>query len=75
MQLMAITGSNGKTTTAALTPSYSKNMNLDVGLAGNIGDSFAKSFVAEATHPNYVVEVSSFQLDGTEKFQTTYCHY
>jgi UDP-N-acetylmuramoylalanine--D-glutamate ligase len=66
-RIVAITGSNGKTTTATLTHHILKN-ELDVALVGNIGDSFAKS-VAESTHFNYVVEVSSFQLDGTVHFK------
>ena len=65
--LVAITGSNGKTTTASLTHHILKN-EMEVGLVGNIGDSFAKS-VAENDLPNYVIEVSSFQLDGTFEFK------
>ncbi|MEM1003525.1 MAG: UDP-N-acetylmuramoyl-L-alanine--D-glutamate ligase [Bacteroidota bacterium] len=65
--LIAITGSNGKTTTATLTHHILKNQ-LEVGLVGNIGDSFAKA-VAENDLENYVIEVSSFQLDGTVDFK------
>ena len=65
--LIGITGSNGKTTTATLTHHLLKN-DLDVGLAGNIGDSFAKQ-VLEEGHENYVLEISSFQLDGIEDFK------
>lgn len=65
--LVAITGSNGKTTTASLTHHLLKG-ELSVGLAGNIGDSFAKS-VSKENLPNYVLEISSFQLDGTDKFK------
>nr|WP_232827360.1 UDP-N-acetylmuramoyl-L-alanine--D-glutamate ligase [Winogradskyella aurantiaca] len=65
--LVAITGSNGKTTTASLTHHILKN-EMEVGLVGNIGDSFAKS-VAENNLANYVIEVSSFQLDGTFEFR------
>ncbi|MBC2838983.1 UDP-N-acetylmuramoyl-L-alanine--D-glutamate ligase [Robiginitalea sp. SC105] len=61
--LIAITGSNGKTTTAMLTYHLLREGGLDVGLAGNIGDSFA-GMVARETHAYYVLEVSSFQLDG-----------
>ena len=64
--LVAITGSNGKTTTASLTHHILKN-EMEVGLVGNIGDSFAKA-VAENDLKNYVIEVSSFQLDGTSEF-------
>jgi len=64
--LIGITGSNGKTTTATLTHHLLEGT-LDVGLAGNIGDSFAKQ-VFEKNHQNYVLEISSFQLDGIEDF-------
>ncbi|AXT20898.1 UDP-N-acetylmuramoyl-L-alanine--D-glutamate ligase [Flavobacteriaceae bacterium AU392] len=66
--LIGITGSNGKTTTTALTHHILKNGNLDVGVAGNIGDSFAKQ-VHEFSFKNYVLELSSFQLDGIEAFK------
>lgn len=65
--LVAITGSNGKTTTATLTHHILKQ-ELEVGLAGNIGDSFAKQ-ILEKNYPNYVLEVSSFQLDDIEDFK------
>jgi UDP-N-acetylmuramoylalanine--D-glutamate ligase len=65
--LVAITGSNGKTTTATLTHHLLKQQ-LDVGLAGNIGDSFAKQ-ILEENHDNYVLEVSSFQLDDIIDFK------
>ena len=65
--LVAITGSNGKTTTATLTHHLLKQ-ELDVGLAGNIGDSFAKQ-ILEKDHDNYVLEVSSFQLDDIHDFK------
>ncbi len=65
--LIGITGSNGKTTTATLTHHALKN-GLDVGLAGNIGDSFAKQ-ILEEDYENYVLEISSFQLDGIENFK------
>jgi len=66
--IVAITGSNGKTTTTMLTHHLLKNGGLNVGIAGNIGDSFAKQ-VAEEPFENYVLEISSFQLDGIEKFK------
>jgi UDP-N-acetylmuramoylalanine--D-glutamate ligase len=66
--LIAITGSNGKTTTAMLTYHLLKEGGLDVGLAGNIGDSFALKVVKEPRE-YYVLEVSSFQLDGIQRFQ------
>ncbi len=65
--LVAITGSNGKTTTATLTHHLLKQQ-LNVGLAGNIGDSFAKQ-ILEKNHKNYVLEVSSFQLDDIHDFK------
>jgi len=65
--LIGITGSNGKTTTATLTHHLLKS-ELDVGLAGNIGDSFAKQ-ILEKDHKNYVLEISSFQLDGIVDFK------
>ena len=65
--LVAITGSNGKTTTASLTYHLLKQ-ELNVGLAGNIGDSFAKQ-ILEKNYSNYVLEISSFQLDDIIKFQ------
>lgn len=65
--LVAITGSNGKTTTATLTHHLLKQ-ELNVGLAGNIGDSFAKQ-ILETPYENYVLEVSSFQLDDIENFR------
>ena len=64
---IAITGTNGKTTTTSLTYHILKNAGLSVGVAGNIGDSYAKH-VAENNVENYVLEVSSFQLDGVKKF-------
>ncbi|QTE24539.1 UDP-N-acetylmuramoyl-L-alanine--D-glutamate ligase [Polaribacter cellanae] len=66
--IVGITGSNGKTTTTLLTHHILKNGGLNVGVAGNIGDSFAQQ-VAEKSYENYVLELSSFQLDGIEKFR------
>nr|WP_241910539.1 UDP-N-acetylmuramoyl-L-alanine--D-glutamate ligase [Tamlana carrageenivorans] len=65
--LVGITGSNGKTTTATLTHHLLKQ-ELNVGLAGNIGDSFAKQ-ILEDDYPNYVLEISSFQLDDIIDFR------
>lgn len=65
--VIAITGSNGKTTTAMLTHHLLVQGGLNAGLAGNIGDSFA-GMVAREQHDYYVLEVSSFQLDGIVKF-------
>ena len=65
--LVGITGSNGKTTTSLLTHHLLRD-ELNVGIAGNIGDSFAEQ-VAEGKYDNYVLELSSFQLDGIEDFK------
>jgi UDP-N-acetylmuramoylalanine--D-glutamate ligase len=67
--IVGITGSNGKTTTTLLLHHILKNGGLNVGIAGNIGDSFAQQ-VAEQSYENYVLELSSFQLDGIEKFNS-----
>jgi len=64
---ICITGSNGKTTTSMLTHHILKKAGLDVGLAGNVGHSFAKQ-VAEGDHDWYVIELSSFQLDDMYDF-------
>ncbi len=67
-QLICITGSNGKTTTTLLTHHILKNAGKNVGLAGNIGKSFAWQ-VAENNFDTYVLEISSFQLDGMFEFK------
>lgn len=61
-KLIGITGSNGKTTTTLLTYHLLKTAGLNVGLAGNIGDSFAEQVITD-TFDYYVLELSSFQLD------------
>lgn len=66
--IVGITGSNGKTTTASLTYHMLKKAGLNVGLAGNIGESFAKQ-VAQDDKDVYVLELSSFQLDGMFDFK------
>ena len=65
--IVGITGSNGKTTTTLLTHHLLKD-EINVGIAGNIGDSFAEQ-VAEGNYKNYVLELSSFQLDGIVNFK------
>lgn len=65
--IVGITGSNGKTTTASLTFELLKNGGLNVALGGNIGKSFAEQ-VSEEKYENFVLELSSFQLDGIETF-------
>lgn len=67
-KIIAITGSNGKTTTTALTFHICKEAGLDCALVGNIGYSFAKQ-VAEDPKPLYVAEISSFQLDDIKTFR------
>jgi len=66
--IIGITGSNGKTTTTMLTQHLIQSGGLNSGMAGNIGDSFAK-MVAEKKLENYVLEISSFQLDGIKDFK------
>ena len=65
--LIGVTGSNGKTTTSLLTYHILIEAGFDVGLAGNIGNSFARE-VAENDHEYYVLEISSFQLDDIHEF-------
>lgn len=67
-KIIAITGSNGKTTTTSLTYHILKEAGLDVAVGGNIGKSFAQ-MVAEEDKPYYVLEISSFQLDGITSFK------
>lgn len=65
---ICITGSNGKTTTTSLIYFMLKNAGLNVGLAGNIGQSYAYQ-VATEHFDFYVLEISSFQLDGMYDFK------
>ena len=66
-KIIGITGTNGKTTTTELTYHILKNSGLNVGIAGNIGKSFAQQ-VAENSFEIYVLELSSFQLDNIVDF-------
>ena len=66
--IIGITGSNGKTTTTMLTHHLLKSAGLNVGLGGNIGKSFAWQ-IADNKYDSYVLELSSFQLDGIENFK------
>ena len=66
--IIGITGSNGKTTTTMLTHHLLKSAGLNVGLGGNIGKSFAWQ-VADNKYDSYVLELSSFQLDGILNFK------
>ena len=65
---ICITGSNGKTTTTLLTHHILSKAGLNVGIAGNIGQSFAMQ-VAEKDHDIYVLEIGSFQLDSMFDFK------
>ena len=65
---ICITGSNGKTTTTLLIYHILQKAGLNVGLAGNVGKSFAWQ-VAEENFDVYVIELSSFQLDGMYEFK------
>lgn len=67
-KIIAITGSNGKTTTTSLIYHILKNTGFNVGLGGNIGKSFAKQ-VAEEQYDYFVLEISSFQLDDIQNFR------
>jgi len=67
-KMICITGSNGKTTTTMLVYHILKDAGLNVGLAGNVGQSLALQ-VANANCDYYVVELSSFQLDGMTEFK------
>jgi len=67
-KIIAITGSNGKTTTTALTYHICKHAGSDCAMVGNIGYSFAKQ-VAMDPKPLYVAEISSFQLDDIKTFR------
>jgi len=67
-KIVGITGSNGKTTTTSLTYHILKNAGLNVGLAGNIGKSFAYQ-VATEKFDYYVLELSSFMLDDMYQFK------
>jgi UDP-N-acetylmuramoylalanine--D-glutamate ligase len=66
-KVIAITGTNGKTTTTLLTYHLMKSAGFSVALAGNVGESLARK-VAKEHHDWYVIEISSFQLDGTTTF-------
>jgi UDP-N-acetylmuramoylalanine--D-glutamate ligase len=67
-KIIGITGSNGKTTTTAMTYHICRHGGLDCALVGNIGYSFARQ-VAVASKPWYVAEISSFQLDDVVEFK------
>ncbi len=66
--VIGITGSNGKTTVTNLIQHLLKEGGIDSAMGGNVGNSYAK-LVAEEVHDWFVLELSSFQLDGIEKFR------
>ncbi len=66
--IIGITGSNGKTTTTMLTHHILSNGKLNVAMGGNIGDSYAKQVIGD-NYEHFVLELSSFQLDGIESFK------
>ena len=66
--VIGITGSNGKTTVTNLVQHLLKEGGIDSAMGGNVGNSYAK-LVAEETHDWFVLELSSFQLDGIDKFR------
>lgn len=70
-RVVAITGTNGKTTTSLLTYHLMKEAGLQVGLAGNVGVSLAALLAAGNSYDWLVLEVSSFQLDGMPGFKPT----
>jgi UDP-N-acetylmuramoylalanine--D-glutamate ligase len=67
-KMICVTGSNGKTTTTSLIHHMMKKAGLNAGLAGNVGKSFALQ-VAEENYDYYVLELSSFQLEGMYEFK------
>ena len=67
-RIIGITGSNGKTTTTLLTHHILQKAGIDVAVGGNVGTSFA-GLVADGDHAWYVLELSSFQLDGIATFR------
>ena len=69
-KVIAISGTNGKTTTTLLTYHLLKEAGYDVGLAGNVGQSWAGQ-LANQDHDWWVIEVSSFQIDGFQQFKPT----
>lgn len=68
-KVIAITGTNGKTTTTLLTYHLLKEAGVDVGLAGNVGQSWAGQLAKSEDHAWWVLETSSFQIDGFVTFK------
>jgi UDP-N-acetylmuramoylalanine--D-glutamate ligase len=67
-KIVAITGSNGKSTCTSLTHHIFKKAGINVAMGGNIGKSFAQ-LVADGNYDVYVLEISSFQLDDITSFK------
>lgn len=67
-KMIAITGSNGKTTVTSMIGWVLSQAGLDVAVGGNIGESFAR-ILAQGDHAYYVLEISSFQLDDIQKLK------
>ncbi|MEY3052986.1 MAG: hypothetical protein RLY31_2771 [Bacteroidota bacterium] len=67
-RIVAITGSNGKTTTTRLTHHLLASAGLSVSIGGNVGVSFARN-VLDGPYDYHVLELSSFQLDGIDRFR------
>ena len=65
--IIGITGSNGKTTTTMMVYHILRQSGFDVAMGGNIGESFAEQVLTNTAH--YVLELSSFQLDGIQDFR------
>jgi UDP-N-acetylmuramoylalanine--D-glutamate ligase len=70
-KIVAITGTNGKTTTTLLTYHLMKEAGLNVGLAGNVGKSWAAQLATEGDKDWWVLETSSFQIDGFTSLKPT----
>lgn len=68
-RIIGVTGSNGKTTTSSLTHHILRKAGLDAGLAGNMGRSFARALYEEGDRDFFVLELSSFQLEGIREFR------
>lgn len=68
-RVIAVTGSNGKTTTTLLTHHILRKAGISAAVAGNIGNSFAGALTATAIPEWFVLEVSSFQLDDIDQFR------
>jgi len=68
-KVVAVTGTNGKTTTVTMIHAIFRHAGLNVGLCGNVGNSFARMLAEEPAHDWYVLEISSFQLEDIDTFR------